>query len=90
MNPDGSYLAVNRMLLESTHDCSSVSSRVPPIQVVEPSAEDEEIRDDDFQPGILLVGEGPVPDHFLCRDVVAYLWHPNQVNINMPRSRWAL
>ena len=58
MNPDGSYLAVNRMLLESTHDCSSVSSRVPPIQVVEPSAEDEEIRDDDFQPGILLVGEG--------------------------------
>jgi hypothetical protein len=31
---------------------------------VEP--EDEEIWDDDFQPGVLLVGEGAVPDHFLC------------------------
>ena len=66
MNPDGSYLAVNRMLLESTHDCSLVSFGVPPIPVVELSAEDEEIRDDNFQPGILLVGEGAVPDHFLC------------------------
>ena len=87
MNPDGSYLAVNRMLLESTYDCSLVSFVVPPIQVVELSAEDEEIRDDNFQPGILLVGEGAVPDHLLCRDAVAYLWHPNQVNINMPSSR---
>ena len=64
MHPDGPYLAVTCMVLESTHDCSSVSFGVPPIQEVEP--EDEETWDDDFQPGVLLVGEGAVPDHFLC------------------------
>ena len=64
MHPDGPYLAVTCMVLESTHDCSSVSFGVPSIQEVEPK--DEEIWDDDFQPGVLLVGEGAVPDHFLC------------------------